>query len=258
VSGVAEPGGRGRHGRPGSRAGRELTLSDDPFSLLGLPPRPSLSDEEVRAAWRRVAAATHPDRADGGDPARFGAAAAAYVLLRTSFERGEALAELGAAPPRPRIRRTGPRGAHRVSANRAGRAFPGRAHAGHSYPGRAHRAGRARGARATTGRVWLNRDWLSQVWLSRDWLNRDWLSRDWLSRDWLSRVWAARPELPGRGGPGLGRGFDRGLSLRVASAAVVAAATVAAVGLTPATIGLLAGALTVSCWALWRRGGWGR
>jgi hypothetical protein len=55
-----------------------------------------------------------------------------------------------------------------------------------------------------------------------------------------------------------GLGLGRGLTLRVACAAVVATATVAAVGLTPATIGLLAGALTVSCWALWRRAGWGR
>ena len=36
----------------------------------GLPARPDLSDEQVRAAWRAIATATHPDRADGGDPAR--------------------------------------------------------------------------------------------------------------------------------------------------------------------------------------------
>ena len=70
-------------------------MSDDPFGTLGLPPRADLSDEDVRAAWRRIAAATHPDRDDGGDPARFGAAAAAYVMLRTGFGRGEALADLG-------------------------------------------------------------------------------------------------------------------------------------------------------------------
>jgi len=66
----------------------------------------------VRAAWRRIAAATHPDRDDGGDPATFGAAAAAYALLRTGWDRGEVLAELGLrgnapAPrrePRPRAR----------------------------------------------------------------------------------------------------------------------------------------------------------
>jgi hypothetical protein len=72
----------------------------DPFTVLGLPARPEVGDDEVRAAWRRIAAATHPDRADGGDPARFAAAAAAYTTLRTRSGRGEALADLGA--PRPR------------------------------------------------------------------------------------------------------------------------------------------------------------
>ena len=70
-------------------------MADDPFATLGLPARADLPDEEVRAAWKRIAAATHPDRDDGGDAARFGAAAAAYDALRTSFGRGEALADLG-------------------------------------------------------------------------------------------------------------------------------------------------------------------
>jgi curved DNA-binding protein CbpA len=73
----------------------------DPFSELGLPARPGLTDDEVRAAWRRVAAATHPDRADGGDAARFAAAAAAYTAIRTGFGRAEALADL-ARPGGPR------------------------------------------------------------------------------------------------------------------------------------------------------------
>jgi len=66
----------------------------DPFTVLGLPARPGLADDEVRAAWRRIAAATHPDRADGGDAARFAAAAAAYTAIRTGFGRTEALADL--------------------------------------------------------------------------------------------------------------------------------------------------------------------
>jgi curved DNA-binding protein CbpA len=66
----------------------------DPFTVLGLPARPGLTDDEVRAAWRRIAAAAHPDRADGGDAARFAAAAAAYTALRTRFGRAEALADL--------------------------------------------------------------------------------------------------------------------------------------------------------------------
>lgn len=70
-------------------------MADDPFATLGLPARAELPDEEVRAAWKRIAAATHPDREDGGDAARYAAAAAAYDTLRTSFGRGEALADLG-------------------------------------------------------------------------------------------------------------------------------------------------------------------
>lgn len=77
-------------------------MSEDPFVLLGLPASPDLSDDDVRAAWRRLAAATHPDRADGGDPARFAAAAAAYTVLRTRSGRGEALADLTAPTPPPR------------------------------------------------------------------------------------------------------------------------------------------------------------
>ncbi|MGE5131831.1 MAG: hypothetical protein ACM32E_02855, partial [Gemmatimonadota bacterium] len=93
----------------------------DPFAALGLPARADVTGDDVRAAWRRIAAATHPDRADGGDPARFAAAASAYSVLRTATGRGEALADLA--------------GAHR-------RAWPGR------RAGRVSRAGRARGARA--------------------------------------------------------------------------------------------------------------
>lgn len=75
--------------------GKRAVVPDDPFAVLGLPARRDLTDEDVRAAWRRIAAATHPDLADGGDPARYSTAAAAYDTLRTSFGRGEALADLG-------------------------------------------------------------------------------------------------------------------------------------------------------------------
>jgi hypothetical protein len=73
---------------------RSRTSRADPFAALELPAQPDLTDDDVRSAWRRVAAATHPDRDDGGDPARFAAAAAAYTSLRTHFGRGEALADL--------------------------------------------------------------------------------------------------------------------------------------------------------------------
>jgi curved DNA-binding protein CbpA len=70
----------------------------DPFTALGLPRAPGLSDEQVRAAWRNIAAATHPDRADGGDPARYAAASGAYAALRTSWGRSEAYADYASAP----------------------------------------------------------------------------------------------------------------------------------------------------------------
>jgi hypothetical protein len=66
----------------------------NPFIALGLPEAPDLTDEEVRAAWRAIAAATHPDRADGGDPARYAQASAAYAELRTPWGRSEAYADL--------------------------------------------------------------------------------------------------------------------------------------------------------------------
>src|SRR5215467_12401213 len=74
-------------------SGMRTSRQADLFTVLGLPAAPGLTDDEVRAAWRRIASATHPDRADGGDPARFAAAAAAYTALRTQFGRAETLAE---------------------------------------------------------------------------------------------------------------------------------------------------------------------
>jgi hypothetical protein len=66
----------------------------NPFTALGLPPSADVTDEQVRAAWRSIATATHPDREDGGDPARYAAAAAAYAQLRTTWQRTETLADL--------------------------------------------------------------------------------------------------------------------------------------------------------------------
>ena len=69
----------------------------NPFDALGLPTRPDLTDEQVRKAWRAIATATHPDRADGGDVARYTAATSAYVTLRTPWGRSEAYADVAAA-----------------------------------------------------------------------------------------------------------------------------------------------------------------
>ncbi len=109
----------------------------DPFSVLGLPARADLTDDDVRSAWRRIAAATHPDRADGGDPGRFAAAAAAYTTLRTRSGRGEAVADLASpsAGPRPAPARPPPPGPPRPGPPRPGRARPGRARPGWARPG---------------------------------------------------------------------------------------------------------------------------
>jgi len=71
-----------------------MTTTPNPFRALGLPERPDLTDERVRAAWRSIAAATHPDRPDGGDLARYTAASAAYAELRSPWGRSEAYADL--------------------------------------------------------------------------------------------------------------------------------------------------------------------
>ena len=71
---------------------------DDPFAVLGLVPSDSAGPDDVRAAFLRIAAATHPDRDDGGDPARYAAAAAAYTRLGTAFGRGEAYADASGVP----------------------------------------------------------------------------------------------------------------------------------------------------------------
>jgi hypothetical protein len=71
-----------------------MTPDQNPFEALSLPARPDLTDEQVRAAWRAIAAATHPDRPDGGDLAVYTAASAAYAELRTPWARSEAYADL--------------------------------------------------------------------------------------------------------------------------------------------------------------------
>ena len=77
-----------------------MSTYPNPFEALGLPERPDLTDEQVRAAWRKIAAATHPDRPDGGDLARYTAASAAYAELRSPWGRSEAYADLADRPRR--------------------------------------------------------------------------------------------------------------------------------------------------------------
>ena len=109
-----------------------MTSPADPFAALGLPARPDLTDEQVRAAWRTIAAATHPDRPGGGNPATYAAASAAYAVLRTAWGRSEAYADLMASRP--------------PSATRAARIRP-------AAPG----MGAARGLLLVPARIWHGR-----------------------------------------------------------------------------------------------------
>lgn len=69
-------------------------MTFNPFETLGLPTRPDLDDDQVRAAWRAIATATHPDRPDGGDPAWYAQASAAYAQLNSPWGRTEAYADM--------------------------------------------------------------------------------------------------------------------------------------------------------------------
>jgi curved DNA-binding protein CbpA len=80
----------------------------NPFAALSLPADPALTDADVRAAWRTIAAATHPDRSDGGNPLAYTAAQAAYAQLRTPWGRSEALADLAVVPHVPPARAPDP------------------------------------------------------------------------------------------------------------------------------------------------------
>ena len=67
-----------------------MSMHWNPFEILGLPARRDLTDEQVDAAWRAIAVATHPDREDGGDLARYTQATAAFAELRIPWSRSEA------------------------------------------------------------------------------------------------------------------------------------------------------------------------
>jgi hypothetical protein len=113
--------------------------SRNPFTTLGLPTRADLTDEDVRAAWRRIASAAHPDREDGGDPARYAEASNAYTILRTPWGRSEACADLmvglpPSLPERPTPSTTMPAAWPRLSALRAMMVLPARIR--HGRPGR--------------------------------------------------------------------------------------------------------------------------
>jgi curved DNA-binding protein CbpA len=70
-----------------------MSMHWNPFEILGLPARRDLTTEQVDAAWRAIAVATHPDREDGGDLARYTQATAAFAELRVPWSRSEAWAD---------------------------------------------------------------------------------------------------------------------------------------------------------------------
>lgn len=61
-----------------------------PFSLLGLPKRPLLSEEEIGEAYRKLAASLHPDQ-PGGNTSRFKELGEATAILRDPSRRLRAL-----------------------------------------------------------------------------------------------------------------------------------------------------------------------
>ena len=71
-----------------------MSMYWNPFEILGLPARRDLTNAQVDAAWRAIAVATHPDREDGGDLARYTQATAAFAELRVPWSRSEAWADV--------------------------------------------------------------------------------------------------------------------------------------------------------------------
>ena len=63
----------------------------DPFSLLDLPRRPFLTEEEIGAAYRNLAGTIHPDQ-PGGDAVAFRALGEAAAILRDPARRLRELA----------------------------------------------------------------------------------------------------------------------------------------------------------------------
>lgn len=64
---------------------------DDPFSTLGFEPRFRIAEPELRRAWMRRAAASHPDHA--GQAGASAAVNEAYRILRDPILRADALLE---------------------------------------------------------------------------------------------------------------------------------------------------------------------
>ena len=82
-----------------------MTLSDDDFTLFGLPPRFALDRAVLDSSWRALQAQVHPDTfvADGAAAQRLAMqwavrVNAAYQRLKDPLKRGAYLCELRGAP----------------------------------------------------------------------------------------------------------------------------------------------------------------
>jgi hypothetical protein len=211
----------------------------DPFAALGLPASPGLTDDEVRSAWRRVATATHPDRADGGDPSRFALAAAAYTVLRTRSGRGEALADLVSPSPGSRWPRAARARAPGTSPPRAGPA-PAAAPLGPALPEAPLRPGPVSPAappRATPPEAPTRPGQAPPLATSPGAPLRA-AAPGTRRPGWMG--WMSRARLLSR----IRRGRPARLALRFLIAAAVAAIAVTVTGAQPATPALITGAVT--------------
>ena len=216
----------------------------DPFGALGLIARPDLTDDDVRAAWRRVAAATHPDRQDGGDPERFATAAAAYTELRTRFGRGEALAEAESGRRGVRLRH-GRAGTGHGASGPAGDTVGGRTATGHGASGPADSAGRGRAgtgrsAGSPAGSTGRGRRIAGPGSGASAPGGRALASEGSVTAGFSLRLRVAAARLAAR----VRRGRPARLALRVLAAAAASTAAVAVAGAQPAGPALVTGAVT--------------
>ena len=74
-------------------------MSLNPFEALGLPERPDLTDEQVRAAWRKIAAATHSD--DSPARTRTGSSAHSSASARPDSSSARAVKHRYSSPRNP-------------------------------------------------------------------------------------------------------------------------------------------------------------
>eukprot|EP00879_Flechtneria_rotunda_P014734 GHRR01015396.1.p1 GENE.GHRR01015396.1~~GHRR01015396.1.p1 ORF type:complete len:237 (+),score=96.15 GHRR01015396.1:314-1024(+) len=88
LRGMFSSANRGDHSATHSPGGTEGVVLDPMgyYSLLGLAPGSQLDDEEIKAAYRRLAMQLHPDRQTGKGEAARAAAAQQFARLLKAYE----------------------------------------------------------------------------------------------------------------------------------------------------------------------------